>query len=151
VTRRAAALVAVLALAGCGDSSSSSAPALRWEGKPIVVRQPELPDDTIVSGTIRNASGSTLKLDAADVQLVTPDGEAVESTARFATGVTHQLYPPREAPREGEPDFLRERLGEVATVEPGKTVPLVVSWRVRPGEPAPVKVDLGAPGSLALP
>lgn len=150
MTLRAVALGALVVLAGCG-SSSSSAPPLAWDGTPLVVRQPELPDDTIVSGQIRNASDSALKLDATDVRLVTVDGEAVQSTARFNTGVTHQLYPPREGPKETDPEFLRERLGEVATVAPGKTVPLVVSWRVLPGEAAPVKVDLGTPGSLALP
>jgi hypothetical protein len=65
--------------------------------------------------------------------------------------VTHQLYPPRDAPREGEPDFLRERLGEVATVRPGDEVPLVVSWRVAPGDDAPVRVELGDGLRLALP
>jgi hypothetical protein len=122
-----------------------------WDGNPIVVRQPELPRDTIVSGKISNKGDDALKLDAAEVRVVGVDGEAVQSTARFSTGVTHQLYPPREGPREKDPDFLRERLGEIATVKPGASVPLVVSWRLQPGEAAPVKVDLGTGGLLALP
>jgi hypothetical protein len=148
---RALALGALLvALSGCGSAPSSAGPAVAWQGTPIVVRQPELPDDTIVSGAIRNSSGHTLHLEAANVRVVTAAGEAVQSTARFTTGVTHQLYPPRDAPREGEPNFLRARLGEIATLAPGRTTPLVVSWRVRTGEPAPVKVDLGE-GALSLP
>jgi hypothetical protein len=149
VTAKGLAAAAVLMLAGCGGAPSS-APTVAWDGTPLVVRQPELPDDTIVSGRIRNSSGETLALDATDVRLVTAGGDAVQSTARFNTGVTHQLYPPREGPREKDPTFLRERLGEVATVAPGKTVPLVVSWRVQPGGSQPVKVDLGR-GSLTLP
>jgi hypothetical protein len=145
----AVVLAAAVALAGCGNSPSAPA-TVSWVGKPIVVRQPELPDDTIVSGRIRNDSGEALKLDVADVRVVDPDGAALLSTARFSTGVTHQLYPPREGPRESDPAFLRARLGEIATVAPGKSVPLVVSWRVRPGESAPVTVDLGG-GSLDLP
>jgi hypothetical protein len=146
---RAASIAAAVALAGCGGAPSS-APKVTWEGKPLVVRQPELPDDTIVSGRITNGSGEVLKLDAANVRLVTGDGAAVQSTARFATGVTHQLYPPREGPRERDPSFLRRRMGEIATVAPGKSVPLVVSWRVRSGQSPPVEVDLGET-SLALP
>jgi hypothetical protein len=145
-----AALVAV-ALVGCGDSPTTSSSGIAWEGKPIVVRQPELPRDTIVSGTIANKGDAAVHLDATDVQLVTPDGDAVQSDVRFAVGITHQLYPPREGPKEKDPEFLRERLGEVANVEPGATVPLVVAWRLAPGQAAPVKVDLGASGSLALP
>ena len=149
---RAAALAgaAVLLLTGCGGAPGSGSQKVTWVGKPLVVRQPELPDDTIVSGRITNESGEVLKLDSADVRLVTKDGAAVLSTARFSTGVTHQLYPPREGPREKDPAFLRERMGEIATLAPGKSVPLVVSWRVRAGEPAPVEVDLGET-SLALP
>jgi hypothetical protein len=145
----AGAAALALSLGGCGASPGSAA-KVSWDGKPLVVRQPELPDDTIVSGRMRNDSGETLKLDTADVRLVDPDGRAVQSTARFSTGVTHQLYPPREGPREKDPAFLRERLGEIATVTPGSSVPLVVSWRVRPGEAAPVRVDLGE-ASLDLP
>lgn len=146
----AGVLLAALALSGCGTRGPASA-ALRWDEPPIVVRQPELPDDTIVSGALRNGSGHTLHLDAGDVRVVTADGAAVESAVRFTTGVTHQLYPPRDAPREGEPNFLRARLGEIATVEPGKTTPLVVSWRAAPSEPQPVRVELGDEGSLTLP
>ncbi len=147
---KAAALGLSLLLVGCG--SAPGAPSgVAWEGKPIVVRQPELPRDTIVSGKIVNEGDEPVRLDAADVRLVTAGGDGVESTVRFAVGVSHQLYPPREGPKEKDPEFLRERLGEVANVKPGATVPLVVAWRLRPGEAAPVKVDLGAAGLLVLP
>jgi hypothetical protein len=139
-----------VALAGCGGSQSSPA-AVRWDKAPIVVRQPELPDDTIVSGQMRNGSGHTLHLDVADMSVVTADGKAVRSAIRLTTGVTHQLYPPRDGPHEKDPGFLRARLGEIATVAPGRTTPLVVSWRVPAGAPQPVKVDLGEAGSLSLP
>jgi hypothetical protein len=147
----AAALGGLVVLASCGDSQSSPA-AVNWDKPPIVVRQPELPDDTIVSGTIRNGSERTLHLDARDVEILTEDGKAVpQSAVRFTTGVTHQLYPPRDGPKENEPGFLRQRLGEEATVAPGRTTPLVVSWRAPAGTPQPEKVELGDEGSLALP
>jgi hypothetical protein len=145
----AGVLLAALTLAGCGGAPAST--SVRWDKPPIVVRQPELPDDTIVSGEIRNETGHALHLEAADVRVVSPDGQAVRSAVRFTTGVTHQLYPPREGPHEGEPEFLRERLGEVANLAAGTTTPLVVSWRLETGQAAPVKVELGDAGSLALP
>jgi hypothetical protein len=142
----------VLAVSGCGEGSSSEPkPIVSWQGKPLVVRQPELPDDTIVSGRIRNDSGKTLSLDAAEVRLVADDASAVRSTARFQTGVTHSLYPPREVPREANPRFEAERLGQAATIKPGQTVPLVVSWRVARDAEPPVRVDLGGGVSLKLP
>jgi hypothetical protein len=149
----ALALGAVLALGGCGDDGSGSAKSsvVSWDGKPLVVRQPELPDDTIVSGRIRNKSGKTLSLEAADVTVVAPDGAEVRSTARFQTGVTHSLYPPRETPQEANPRFEAERLGQAATIKPGKTVPLVVSWRVTRDAEPPVRVELGSGASLKLP
>jgi hypothetical protein len=147
--KAALAAVAILLLAGCGDSPGSSSVA--WEGKPLVVKQPELPRDTIVSGKIVNKGSETLRLAAADVRVVSSDGDAVESAVRFAVGVTHGLYPPREGPKEQEPEFLQERLGEVAVVKPGESSPLVVSWRLKPGEAPPVKVELGEDASLTLP
>jgi hypothetical protein len=41
-------------------------------------------------------------------------------------------------------------MGEIATLAPGKSVPLVVSWRVRSDQAPPVEVDLGET-SLVLP
>jgi hypothetical protein len=149
VRTNAAALGLLLVLIGCGDSPAGSG-SVSWIGEPLVVRQPELPDDTIVSGKLRNESDETLELDAEDVRVLDADGDAVQSTARFSTGVTHQLYPPREGPREKDPRFLRERLGQAATVKPGATVPLVVAWRLGPGDEPPERVDLGQ-ASLELP
>jgi hypothetical protein len=144
-------LVTGLLVTGCGrdEGASSGGATVAWADKPLVVRQPELPDDTIVSGRLRNESGRELSLDASDVRLLDEDGKAVRSTARFALAVSHSLYPPGDGPSEN-PRPLRERLGEVATVAPGKSVPLVVSWRVGSGEKPPVRVDLGE-ASLTLP
>jgi hypothetical protein len=148
-----AALAAVAVVAGgCGNAGEAAAPSpVAWVGKPLVVRQPQIPDDTIVSGRMLNRSRTTLLLDAADVRVLDPDGNAVRSTARFSLGVTHPLYPPRDTPREANPRFEAERLGQAATVKAGKSVPFVVSWRVGAGEPQPVKVDLGGGASLKLP
>jgi hypothetical protein len=149
--RRAAVFAAgALLIVGCGSSKPHA--TVGWKGTPVVVRQPELPDDTIVSGRVTNHSGHVLKLDARSVKIVDSRGHAVRSTARFNTGITHGLYSTtRGGTNEAEPEFLRRRLGEVATVKPGASTPLVVSWRVGPGERQPVKVELGGGVSLTLP
>lgn len=151
--RRAAlaALASTLLLAGCGGDDPKPRASVEWKGDPVVVRQAELPDDTIVSGRVTNRTGRVLKLDVRDVKIVDGRGRAVRSTARFKSGITHSLHPPRDAPREAAPDFLRRRLGEVASVKPGESTELVLSWRVGPGDDPPVKVKLGGGVSLALP
>jgi hypothetical protein len=146
----AAALLAALAIAGCGDDGGSAgAPKLSWESKPIVVRQPEIPDDVVVSGRLRNAGGEEFRIDAADVRLVDEAGKAVRSTVVFAAGATHPLYPPGESPKE-RPRKEQERLGKAATIPPGKSVPLTVAWRQPRGTSAPVRVQLGA-AAISLP
>lgn len=156
--RRAAAALAAAAVlvgaSGCGEASKAGGPSklkVAWEDDPLVVRQKEIPDDTIVSGRMLNRSSKTLRLEAGDVRIVDADGQAVQSTARFSLGVTHPLYPPRDTPREANPRFEAERLGQAATVKPGASVPLVVSWRVAAGAPQPTTVELGEDASLALP
>jgi hypothetical protein len=151
VVRRAFLVVAcalALAVAGCGSGDDASRP-LAWEGDPVVVRQPELPDDTTVSGRVRNETDGDLELDVADVKVVRADGTPVRSTVTFAEGYSHSLYPPRDAPRE-TPREEAERLGRAAMIEPGKTAHLTVAWRVKPGEAAPVRVELGS-AELDLP
>jgi hypothetical protein len=157
VSRRAvsAAVVAVLAagglagavLAGGGDDGSGG--AIAWAGEPLTVHQPELPDDTGVAGFVRNGSLRAVTLVADEVRVVDPSGRAVRSTARYAQGYTHALYPPRDRPR-GSAAVLEERLGERVTVKPGARVPLTLSWRVRRGDPAPVRAELGGGLSLSL-
>ena len=150
--RRAAVAAALVLVAGCGGSDGRTQAGVAWRGDPVVVRQPELPDDTIVSGRVVNRTGHVLRLDARSVRIVDAHGHAVRSTARFNSGITHGLYSnTRGGTSEREPEFLRRRLGEVASVKPGDSTPLVVSWRVGPGDDAPVKVELGGGVSLALP
>jgi hypothetical protein len=146
--RRGALAVAAVAVAGCGGSADSE-PRAAWVGKPVVVRHPELPGDELATGRVVNRSTEVLRVDAAAVRVLDADGRRVRATVRFAAGYSHGLYPPRDAPREN-PRFLRERLGDAATVRPGRSVPLTVAWHRRGRAAAPVRIDLGA-ASLPLP
>jgi hypothetical protein len=144
--RRAALALAVLALAGCGGEAGEDAAALVWQGEAQTYAPPELPQDRLVTGTLRNVSGHALRLDVRDAQLVTGDGRAIDGTIRFAGSFGHGLYSPRRRPAEADPEFERRRLGEIADVAPGKTVPVTVSWR----GPAPDGLRVGTT-TLRLP
>ena len=144
--RQAAASLAALALAaaagGCGSGEEERAEAA-WDGAPVVAPHPELPDDRIATGRIRNEGDAELRLTVAQAQVLDVRGRPVDATVRFAAGTTHALYPPREAPKEN-PREQQERLGDAATLAPGETAPLTIAWHAREGERAPVLIDLGS-------
>jgi hypothetical protein len=142
-------VVAAAAVGGCGHSGAGGAPKLAWDGKPIVVRQPEAPADVIVAGRLSNRGSREFRISAADVKLLDDRGSPVRSTVVFAAGATHPLYPPGESPKE-RPRKEQERLGKAATIEPGKSVPLTVAWRQPKGTRRPVRVQLGA-AAISLP
>ena len=151
-TRTLAALAAAAAIvSGCAsaDADSGAAAPLSWEGDPVVVRQPQLPDDTVVSGRILNGTDKPVALDARSVTIVRADGSPVRATVTFAEGYSHSLYPPRDAPKE-TPRQESERLGRAVTIAPGKSAHLTVAWRIPHGSAPPVKIDLGVE-KLALP
>jgi len=142
-----AAALALAAAVGCGgDEGGASA---KWDGDPAVAPHPELPDDRIATGTIRNDGDETLRLDVRLASVKAEDGRTVRATVRFSQSAGHSLYPPRDAPQDN-PAEMRERLGDAATVEAGDTAPLTVAWRGGASAPKPVEVDLG-PVSLPLP
>ena len=144
--RRLAIIAVTLALAGCGAEASSEPGELVWSGDVKSYTPPELPQDRLVTGTLRNVSGRPLRLDVRDAQLVAADGRPVRGTITFAASFGHGLYSPRRAPAEPDPDFERMRLGQLAQVKAGDTVPVTVSWRGA----APVALQVGAT-SLELP
>jgi len=145
VKRTAAASIAALALAavagGCGDDARDTARA-SWDGEPAVAPHPEIRTDRIATGRVRNDGGSELRLSVAQAKVVDAHGTPIRATVRFAAGVTHSLYPPRDAPHEN-PRQQQERLGDAATIEPGESAPLTVAWHAGTADRVPVKVDLG--------
>lgn len=148
--RRSAAAAAValaLAPAGCGGDAGAGA-RVGWQGTPILVAHPDLPDQRLLIGHVRNDSGDELRMDVEAVRALDARGRPVRATVRFNEGATHSLYPPRDGPRE-RPREERERLGSAATVAPGESTPLVVAWRAG-RRPEPVRIDFG-PASLEVP
>ncbi|HKP89490.1 MAG TPA: hypothetical protein VJT75_05890 [Thermoleophilaceae bacterium] len=117
--------------------------------KPAVVRQPELPRDRIAVGRVRNRSGHTLRVNANRARVVDQEGRPLQSSVRFSSAYGHGLYSYEQQPKEGEPQFLRRRLGELAVIPAGRTAPLTVSWRLPAGRGArAARVQIG---KLAVP
>ena len=151
VKRLTAASLAALALAavtGCGKNGEDT-PKAAWDGAPAVAPHPEIPTDRIATGRIKNEGPAELRLSVTQAEALDAHGTPVRATIRFAAGVTHSLYPPRDAPLEN-PRKQQERLGDAATIEPGGTAPLTIAWHAGTADRVPVKVDLG-PVEVPLP
>ncbi len=116
---------------------------LEWDAEPQAARPSELPQDRILTGRLRNTGDTPLALDALRARLLDDAGRAVPGAATFAAGFSHGLYGPATGPKEAMPAFQARRLGVIATVAPGATVPFTLSWRRAAGTGAPTRVDLG--------
>ena len=152
--RRAAALaLAAVALAGCGTKEKAdggrSGP-LAWADQPYRGAPSDLlPGDTIVFGTVENASLREVKLHFRDVTLRDAEGREVPAAIRFTNAPGHGLFPPTR-----EPETVKEsedlRIGRAIRLKPGRTAPLIVSWRADDAPEAPVVLDYRT-GRLRLP
>lgn len=150
----------VLLLAGVGgllllgdrDGGSTQAATgsarLQWKSAPLLIKVPELPRDRILTGHVRNASLRVVDLESKRVQILDARGRRLKATALFAQGFSHGLYPP-SMKIEGS-EFERRRLGRIATIKPGQSVPLTLSWRVPQGGSEPVEARFDG-GTLTLP
>lgn len=144
--------VGALLLLGDRDGGSTQAATdyarLVWKEKPSLIMVPSLPRDRILTGRLRNASLRAVDLDTERVRILDAKGHALRSTARFAQHFSHGLYPWSWHIKGSK--FERTRTGKIATIKPGQSVPLTVSWRVPAGRSEPVEVRFDG-GSLALP
>ena len=155
--RRAAALTAVAslaALAGCGGGNGggtpgSDRPALAWKATPKAFRPHDLPNDRIALATVRNVSGKPVQLDSAKLVVRDADGHVLRSSGRFIAGYAHGLYGAFQKPDPLPPDELK-RMGIRITLQPGRTAPVYVAWRLLASSRSPATVDLG-PARLSLP
>jgi hypothetical protein len=152
-------LAAVLAAtaAGCGGDGSAAVRAehvkqrqfgpaspgsLAWEGTPIVLHNPNLPNDGIVSGKVIDKGLKPVKLHSRQARVQDDHGRRVDAAVSFSTGFAHRLYPPDKPPPGGLSEYELERIGFIHRVSPGGTVPLTVAWRLKPGDPKPTEVVL---------
>ncbi len=147
----AATLLVASSAVGCGGNSTGGAKGLGWVHEPRLIRYPTLPNDRATSGEVRNDSERALQLDARKVRLLDAQGRGIAATvtARFLAGFAHGLYSPTQFGPVRNP-FELQRLGVKVVLAPKQVRPLTVAWRLKPGLPAPARVDYGA-GSLPLP
>jgi hypothetical protein len=146
--KRALAAVAVIALAGCGGDEGGRG-TLVWQGKPTLVRATTRPADRVLIGTVRNDSLRPVSLTARKLRVRDARGRPVPAFAEFAAAYAHSLYGAYQRPDPLPEDEL-VRLGLLVRIDPGKTAPLVVSYRLHRRLKLPLAVDYGQ-GFLPIP
>ena len=137
-------VVLALAIDGRGEESLGKGD-LVWAKKPHVYRNAQLPNDRVARGVVRNDSLRVVTIPARDLQVREPDGDELDSATVFAPTFIRGVFPQNRG--DGAPESEQLRVGLLARIEPGKTVPITVSWREH-GQHASV-VDYGT-GSLPL-
>lgn len=147
----AVALLAAIAIASivtvAGGSGGGGGAALAWSGKVRVIDS-SIPTDRILYTKLENTSLENLDLVAKDVRVIDARGREVRSSASFLAAFAHGIYSWSMQGEAGESE--RRRLGQIATVKPGQSVPVTLAWSVPKGGEQPVKVDFG-PADVALP
>ena len=139
-----AAVLAVATVSHGGDQQLGEG-TLVWEQKPRVYRNAALPNDRVLRGVVRNDSLRVISLAARDLDVRGADGKELESSAVFAPTFIRGVFPENRGSEMPESEQLR--IGLRARIEPGKAVPITVSWRERDERAA--RVDYGT-GSLPV-
>lgn len=140
----AVVIVSVVAVAGGAGGGEAS---LAWKDEVRIIKA-TVPTDRILYTKIENTSLEDLDLVAKDVAVLDAGGDEVRSSTSFLAAFAHGLYPYAQRKQAG--DFERRRLGQIATLKPGQSIPLTLAWTVAKGGDQPVKVDFG-PAELVLP
>jgi hypothetical protein len=142
----ALALVIAVVAVGHGDDRQLGNGDLVWQEQPHVYRNPQLPHDRVLRGVIRNDSVRIIMLSARELGVRTAGGAKMESATVFAPTFIRGVFPQNRG--DAAPESEQLRVGLRARLEPGKAVPITVSWREH-GERAAL-VDYGS-GSLPVP
>jgi hypothetical protein len=144
-----AALAALALAAGCGGDDQPEKDALAWFDTPAVIVPPTLKQDRILRAEVRNDSDRKVRVEAATIKVYDDRGRPLRAAATFAEGYLHSLYPPTRGPAT-LPDSELGRIGKLASIEPGKTATLTVSWREPRGRRTAATIDYGQ-GTLSIP
>jgi hypothetical protein len=123
-----AVLGVVLLVGGGAAKPAGRAGSLIWAAQPQLIYPPELPQDRILYGQVRNDGLRDMKLRALELRVLDRGGRALKSDGRFLQAYAHGLYGAFPV-NQDIGDYERRRLGIVLTLEPGRTAPLTVAWR----------------------
>jgi hypothetical protein len=110
---------------------------LAWEGKPTLRVSPS--GARVVIGTVRNGSSRELRIKSPEVTAVDGQGRRIKSSAGFVSTFVRSLYPQNGRPgdtRDEFPEAEQRRIGYLAVMAPGESVPLTVSWNEPSGRTA---------------
>jgi hypothetical protein len=155
-TSLAAAALAAAALGACGGSGNRAAATpdgvgpIAWAKTPQLVVTPGLPNDRILVGRIRNDSLRTVSLKSKQIRVLADERE-VFGFGRFVNTFVHGNYPVELQPGADQPAPATRRLGYTLKLRPGKTAPLLVTWRLKKGGPRATSVALQTGMRLGVP
>lgn len=145
-----AALLAAVAVAGCGGGGSKSHGGLTWLGKPHVFKAQNLPHDRVVIAQVKNTGKRTLHLIGSRLVVRDARGRKLNASAAFTTTFAHGLYGALEQPAGGPPPAELVRLGKAIYLPAGGTAPFYAAWHLDAKAKEPVRIYYGS-GSLAVP
>jgi hypothetical protein len=122
-------------MAGCGgDMGSANGQPLAWDGSPKLTVSPS--GARVLIGTAKNDSSKVVYVRTPEVGVGDQAGRRIRSSVAFVSGFVRSNYPrngplPRRPSRY--PQKEQERIGYLAVLDPGETMPLTVSWQEPPG------------------
>ena len=149
----AGAVVALVALTGASDDDqgiSGGGNALTWEQPPTLLTPPDLPDDRIAYGTVRNTSLERIQAANGDFVVRDAGGRRLQSSVQFLAQYAHGLYGAFQKP-DPLPDEERSRLGFTVDLQTGQTAPLTVSYRLSKGSELPATLFYKDVPALRIP
>jgi hypothetical protein len=135
------AAAVLMPLAGCGGADGGQ--KLTWATAPDVQTPRDLGTDRVLRGVIRNDTDKAVRVTADDVRVLAADGKRLPTAATFIAGYAHRMFPPTREPAN-LPDAERERLGDIAVIQPGHEAAVTVSWRLRSSADRATTIDFGA-------
>ena len=146
----AVALAGLAGATGCGEDEDTSG-TLRWVGKPRVFTPANLPNDRTLTGRVRNDTLKMVEVESArEAKLFARDGHVVPAAVIFNNVFLRTVYSPTRPAGKETKEEVDTRIGLRASLKPGKTAPLTVSWRTEADKPEPVRIEI-AGSSLDIP
>jgi hypothetical protein len=158
-TRAALAALVVIAVAVAAivlfsftsaDEGSAGGTILAWEEPPLAITPPDLPDDRVAYGTVRNTSLEGLNARTKDFEVRDAEGEPLEASVQFLGSYAHGIYGAFQQPHPLPPDE-QSRLGYRVALRSGQTAPLTVSYRLEPNTQLPATLFYRDAPALDLP
>jgi hypothetical protein len=145
-----AVLAIVLFTSTSADDDASTGTILTWEEPPLAITPPDLPNDRVAYGTVRNTSVEGLKAATKDFEVRDAGGETLEASVQFLGSYAHGIYGAFQKPHPLPPEEL-SRLGYRVALRSGQTAPLTVSYRLGPDSELPATLFYRGSPALELP